>query len=267
MNAIALLLVMIFAAPVPFAEALQSREVRSILPTNLGTADLENISQSILSRSIFSARVANTEFLQSIDDALQSYINGEIGLAEARTQLQDKLGEIGYSPDAAEAGKITDFASDARLNLILETNAEMASGYGQWSQGQNAAILDEWPAQELIRIAPRKMPRDWPLRWADAGGAEFDGRMIAPKNDDVWTKISRFGSPYPPFDFGSGMGVRDIARDEAVELGVVADDTVIEPESRDFNEDLQFTPEVRSEALQQVLVDAGYKFNDGVLTL
>lgn len=258
---------MLFTAPVPFAEALQSQEVRSILPTNLGSADLENISQSILDRAVFSARTANAEYLQSIDDALQKYINGELGLSEARTQLQDKLSEIGYFPDAAEAGRITDFASDARINLILETNAEMATGYGQWSQGQNAAVLDEYPAQELIRIAPRKEPRDWPLRWADGGGAEFDGRMIAPKNAGVWTKISRFGNPYPPFDFGSGMGVRDVPRDEAVALGVVADDTVIEPESRDFNQDLQFSPEVRSEALQQVLTSEGYKFEDGVLSL
>lgn len=41
--------------------------------------------------------------------------------------------------------------------------------------------------------------------------------MIALKSDRVWTNFSRFGRPYPPSDFGSGMGVEDIDRDEAFE--------------------------------------------------
>jgi hypothetical protein len=40
-----------------------------------------------------------------------------------------------------------------------------------------------------------------------AGGQIFGGRMIALKSDPIWTAISAFGTPYPPFDYNSGMWV------------------------------------------------------------
>ena len=50
--------------------------------------------------------------------------------------------------------------------------------------------------------------------------------MIALKDDPVWTGISAFGNPFPPFDFGSGMGVRNISRKEALELGVLTENDI-----------------------------------------
>lgn len=52
------------------------------------------------------------------------------------------------------------------------------------------------------------------------GGKIRGGRMVALKSAPVWTNLSRFGRPYPPFDYGSGMGMEDIGREEAVELGL-----------------------------------------------
>jgi hypothetical protein len=257
---------MLFSAPVPFAEALQSRDVRNILPTTLSSAELEKISGDILERAIFSAQVTNAEYLQLIDDLVRQYVNGEIDLASARLALKDKLNELGYEPSPDEEGGLKDFSSDARINLVLRTNAQMAAGYGSWMQGQHPAILDQWPAQELIRVAPRKVPRNWISRWGQAGGQSYGGRMMARKNDDIWTRISRFGTPYPPFDFNSGMGVRDVDHDTALSLGVIDADTVIEPQTRDFNQDLQFSPDVRAEALRQVLIDEGLSFEGDVLT-
>jgi hypothetical protein len=91
--------------------------------------------------------------------------------------------------------------------------------------------------------------------------------MIARKNDPIWEKISRFGEPYPPFDYNSGMWTRDISRAEAMELGVIDRDTLINPQDRGFNDDLQLTPDIRSRALVTALVDVGYKFMEGVLSL
>jgi hypothetical protein len=31
-------------------------------------------------------------------------------------------------------------------------------------------------------------------------------RMIARKDSPIWEALSRFGTPYPPFDFNSGCG-------------------------------------------------------------
>lgn len=54
----------------------------------------------------------------------------------------------------------------------------------------------------------------------EAGGKLYDGRMIALRNDPIWRGISRFGSPVPPFDFNSGMGLEEVNRFEAEALGV-----------------------------------------------
>lgn len=258
-----------FSKPIQFSEAVQSREVRSALPTDLGSADLEAINNQILEHATFSARVTSTEYLDEIDQVLAQFIDGDIDLATARLQLKEKLDELGYQPSAEDAGTIKDFSSDERTNLVLNTNADMAFGYGSWLQGQDAAILDQWPAQELYRAAPAKDPRDWPARWAAAGGRDFDGRMIALKNTGIWEAISRFGNPYPPFDYGSHMDVRDVDRDTAVSLGLIDRDTQIEPQDRGFNDDLKFSPDIRSDALKQALLqsDDRLTFEDGVLTI
>jgi hypothetical protein len=105
--------------------------------------------------------------------------------------------------------------------------------------GNDPAVLDEFPAQEMLRIEARRVPRDWPSRWAAAGGRTYNGRMIARKDDDIWTRISRFGTPFPPFDFGSGMGVADVGRQEAESLGVIAPGERVAPTEAKFNDNLQ----------------------------
>jgi len=82
--------------------------------------------------------------------------------------------------------------------------------------------------------------RAWQMRWAQNGGRLFAGRMIARKDDPIWTKISTFGVPYPSFDFNSGMGVRDISRREAIRLGVIAkEDETPRPQSRRLTENVE----------------------------
>lgn len=64
--------------------------------------------------------------------------------------------------------------------------------------------------------------------------------MIALKGDPIWAAISRFGTPWPPFDFGNGMDVQDVDWNEAAELGVLKeDDPPPKVESKDFNAGLE----------------------------
>ena len=169
--------------------------------------------------------------------------------------LKEAHARINFFPEGG-GESLTNLRSDRRLNLIIDTNVRMAQGYGEWKQGQDPAILDQWPAQELYRAMARKVPRDWIARWREAGGQFFGGRMIALKNSSVWTRISRFGLPYAPFDFQSGMETRDVDRDAAVEIGLIDRDTRIAPDDRGFNDDLKFTPEVRDRALRQALLES-----------
>lgn len=259
---------MTFTAPIPFAEAIESRAVRQLLPTELRTSLLSTIPTELRERAMFSAGVTNAEQLQGFSDKVDELLAGKTDRATARRDLKTMLGSLGAPVDETD---LVDLRSDARLNLILDTNLQQAQGYGHWAQGQQAEILDQWPAQELIRVQETRVQRDWAARWAAAGGTFFDGRMIALKNDPIWKAISRFGTPYPPFDFNSGMDVLDVDRDTAIEAGLIDRDTVVEPQSRDFNTDLQASPAVNNTALRSALEDALQgvaKFTaDGVLRL
>lgn len=261
---------MIFAAPLPFLEALEARAVRQLLPTELRTLLLQSIPAELRERAMFSAGVTNAQFLQEAHDGIEALTSGTTDQATVRAALKQLLDRLGYKPAEGEEGSLTDLSSDRRLNLILDTNVQQAQGYGAWKQEQDPAVLDQWPAQELVRVIDSKEKRDWASRWAEAGGLFFGGRMIALKNDPIWQKLSRFGTPYPPFDFNSGMDVSDIDRDEATALGLISDDIQIAPQDRDFNSDLQATPEVNSAALKEALSESlsgVAQFVGGVLRL
>jgi len=265
---------MIFTAPVPFKEAVQSRTVRELLPTEFRTNLLDTIPAELRERAFFSAGVTNAEFLQKASDQIDRMLTGAkagdggIDRATARLELKQLLASMEYKPAEGEAGTLTDLSSDDRLNLILDTNLQMAQGYGQWMQGQDPAVLDQWPAQELIRVIDSKVPRDWAQRWTDAGGQFFGGRMIALKNDAIWVEISRFGLPYAPFDFNSGMDVADVDRDDAISLGLIDRDTQIEPQDRGFNDGLEATLGLGNDLARAVQALFGAKAKiekDGVL--
>lgn len=256
---------MIFDEPLPFKEAVQSRAVRAILPTTFRTELLSTIPAELRERAFFSAGVTNAEFLQSASDKIDELVAGTSDRATLRTELKRLMGTLGAEVDETD---LTDLRSDARLNLILDTNLEMAQGYGHYAQGQDEAILDQWPAQELIRVRDSKEPRDWESRWTNAGGTVYPGgRMIALKNDPIWTEISRFGQPYAPFDFNSGMDLADVDRDEAISLGLIDRDTRIEPQKRSFTDGLQASFNVGGQIVDslQKFFGGNVSFTDGVL--
>ncbi len=245
----------LFDKPIDFEEALESTKVKRIVPTTLSSKDLEKIGGDLGQRARFSARTANAAYLAELDKvidmvlapqqlpdpgtALGIYTDG-MGLAEARVHLKAAHKRMGYDP-GKDKGTIKDLSSDQRLNLIIKTNTEMARGYGYWKQGQDETVLDLWPAQELFRAEDRNVPRNWARRWRAAGGKTYGRRMIALKDSPIWTKISRFGAPYPPFDFNSGMDVMDVDRDEAERLGVIKVGKAVKPADQGFNQDLQST--------------------------
>lgn len=258
---------MIFPTPLPFKQAIESRQVRELMPTTLRTKFVDQIPAELRERAFFSAGVTNAGFLQSASDKIDELLAGKVDRATKRTELKQLLASMGYKPAEGEEGTLTDLSSDTRLNLILDTNLQMAQGYGGWAQGQDPSVLDQWPAQELVRVIQSKVPRDWESRWEDAGGKFYDGRMIALKDDPIWTEISRFDTPYPPFDFNSGMDVADVDRDEAIDLGLIDRDTQIAPQTRGFNQGLEATIDAVGGILHAVESFFGgqAKVSDGIL--
>ena len=258
---------MIYSKPMPFAEAQAASDLKTILPTSMTSAELAQLSADIRERARFSAQVTLAEHLDVIDTGISDVLEGKSNVAVARSAVKQFLDSVGYQPAAGTEGGLTDFSSDERINLQLTMGIQMAQGYGQWTQSQDSAILDAFPADEFVRDQSRLHPRtNWPQRWLDAGGQFFGGRMIALKNDPLWVKLSAFGLPYPPFDYNSGMGLRDVSRSEAMQLGLIDRDTQIKPQKRNFNADLQSSPEIQSAHLRELLDASGVgKFSaDGV---
>jgi len=257
---------MFFSAPVSFDAALDAARARSLLPTTGTSAQLRLLESAIKRRALFSATVDLAEPLQKLDDGIAAILRGETDQATARLAMKQLWQSLGYEPDPAHEGGLRDLASADRINLQLETNVDSARGYGYYAASMDATVLDEWPAQELFRATnPRGAQRDWPARWAQAGGEFYGGRMIALKTDPIWDSLGDpdlfpdgLGNPYPPFAFNSGMDVRGVSRDEAVALGLIDPDTQLTPKPvEDFNAELKATPGALSAALRAAIESTG----------
>lgn len=238
-------------SPTLFRDALEARAVKTKLPTGLRTKDLQRLSAPVRERAFFSAGVENVRFLDEADKLIEGLIRGDISPADARVTLDRVLAKEGMlDPDRKLSGDLQELSSRRRQDVLLDTNVRQARGYGQWKIEQEPQTLNLWPAKELIRVANREVPREWRARWQSRGGSIFNGRMVALKNAPIWSRISRFSLPYPPFDFNSGMGTRAIDREEAQSLGLIAEDDDMVPEDRGFNKDLESSLDIRSQRLR-----------------
>ncbi len=254
----------------PFAAALKSLGDRNVRPTSMTSAELRAASVSMRQQSFFSAQTLLEDYLDAAKESVLSLLhptteqradrvtaenpegNVTVGLndAYARTKLRELLKQLGYAPDAADAGTIKDLSSDARIQLVLRTNKELAQGQGNWLNSQRTGVLESFPADELFRLEDRAVKRDWLTRWRLAGDQTGDpigtgwtvtpgGRMIALKNHEIWNWIGSselfedaLDVVWPPFAFNSGMWVRDVSRKECEEIGLMdAADAAPEPQN------------------------------------
>ena len=232
------------------------------LRLTLSSDEIDRIGAGLRQRAIFSAKVANAGVLDGIRDVTERVLRGEISPLSARERLRSVVERSGYQPPVGKAGGIEDLSSDQRLDLIVRTNRDMARGYGRFASAQKT--LDEYPYWELYRAEPRQEPRDWVRRWAEAGGRTVDGRPMAPVNSGIWTRISRFGVPYPPFDFNSGMGVRRVSRRRVEGKARIPRQTARDPLRFDrMKAEVPDDPRLARQLLEDL--GDGYQITDGVV--
>lgn len=238
----------------PFNEAIANLQQKGLLPTSLNSAQLRQIDVAIRRQSVFSAETTLTSYLDEIKKTVASIIEPKQVLREGETQtvtegfnpataraaLRDTLAKLGYQPGEDVAGTIKDLSSDARIDLVVRTNTELAQGAGHFIQ-QNAdpEVVDEYPALEFVRFEGRGVERDWETRWRQAAQESGDddavrvlndtGRMIALKASPIWDSLGNgaggyddtLGNPFPPFAFNSGMWTQDVSRKEAEDVGLI----------------------------------------------
>ena len=291
---------MLFDAPIPFAEAIRYAAGKQLLPTTLTSAELRTLRRELRRRSVFSAQVTDGGFLQEFNDLVEAIAGGPddadfaarlagerpllMSIPDAKARLGDYLEQIGYEPEPGAEGTIKDLMSNARRQLIVETNVLDTMGYGRWAAGQNAATLDQFPALELVRMRFSKVPRDWEERWDDAraeteeeGATAADsGRLVALVNHPIWLALGdgaggytdTLGNPWPPFAFNSGMGVLDVSREDAIALGICDEHTVVAPQPVNrLNESTQASVANWNEELKKQLAQGGFKIIDNGKTI
>lgn len=205
--------------------ALKHLQSLQPLATDMSSAELRQLGQDVLRKSIFSARMNLINVVDDLKASVAEYLAGDTNLATAKQDLLDSLRKYGYRPDTgfaaqfgptgtvppAEPGSLQDLSSDDRLKLIVQTNFRQALNYRKREAGMAPDALEQFPAWELLRIYPRLVPRgerrtaaglvpvpgdDWPSRWRKAAALAGDadalrvagqtGRLIARKDSTLW---------------------------------------------------------------------------------
>jgi hypothetical protein len=220
----------------PAATAARYLAGKQAVVTALSSGEIaEFVPQALRDASFFSARTVYAEHLSETQADIARLLAGGKGPAEIRAAMKIRLAALGYRPDAADEGGLKDLSSDIRTNLVIAMQEAEARGYAVWRSQQTDAKMTVWPAQELFRAESRKVPRDWRARWNEAradlgeGGtsATYAGGQSGPfcalKHDAIWThpRVNRFGHPWTPFDFQSGMRLRNVKASDARAMRVL----------------------------------------------
>ncbi len=235
--------------PLPNARrALQMAKARNLFPTEAGTAELREMERELLRRSVFSARVTNTRFLQAVKTRVERLLKSDApDVGAARRELRGILKGLGYTTEKGfgdaepvAPGSIQDLTSTARLDLILETQAQLLSGHAQRQHGLTPSSRERAPAWEFIRIKDSAAPRDWLRRWDIAGGRVTNeggvSKFIALKSSPLWDALGdaalfddALNVNHPPFAFNSGMAWASVSAKRAARLGIGADSASAKP--------------------------------------
>lgn len=229
-----------FDEPMPFEEALAYVAEKGLLPTSLGAREIrEKLQGELTRRSVFSARVTQADILTELQERIEELASGNVvgsSFTRAKAELLDAIRRTGYSPSPDDRGTVKDLTSDARLQLMIETNVLDAQGHGTFIAGNDPIALEVNPGQELVRFGNPDRPREWEARWQAAiaettqeGATDGSDRMVALKGHPVWAALGRgaggyedtLGNPWPPFAFNSTMGVIPVSAEECEELGIL----------------------------------------------
>jgi hypothetical protein len=253
--------------PAPFTEALDKYGKRLGIAATLDSSEWAQVPVQIRERAFFSAGVETARLLQEMRDTIGDYLAGARlpggGLvAQGRQEfvklmreiaIQEGLGRVddqGNVLPVINENDVRDIRSIARLQLIFDVQTEAAHSYGRWVQGIDPAVLKVFPAQRFIRVRPVAEKRPY--------HEVNEGRVELKTNLDFWLDMNRdFGVPWGPWGFNSGMGVEDVDRSEARELGVLKPGEKVDTAALiKFNNDLRASVAGLDHEIVKALEDA-----------
>lgn len=254
--------------PALYKEAVEKLGARSVIGSQLKSHGWQRVPVALRERAFFSATIENARWLQTARDGIGDFLTGarepvvlpdgnastalrtgsRAEFVSRMRQMAIDLGmgpleeEATIGPDGAmttprdKAGTIEDIRSEARLQLIFDTQTQSAADYGYWKQGMDPDVLAEFPAQRFIREREVKVKRV----------PHMLNEGVVKRKDDLkfWTSMNSpsfggFGVPWGPWGFWSGMGVEDVDRAQAERLKLVKPEERLQPVESDFNEHLK----------------------------
>lgn len=236
------------------------------VPSDMRTAQWDVVSAWCKERSFFMASVTSAETLQAFRSAVQQMVDGTMSGTDARKLLRMHLQGSGYQAPAGLEGTIKDLSTTARLKVTLDINVAMARGWAQMNQFKGDIAH---PGIMLYRdIRPKGQPRPWVSicreRVGNMPGVVLTGNpdepMVALSNSPAWAMISRFGQPYPPFDYNSGMRIKPVSLDDCIDKYhlITEDDAdtlaaIEQDQMPALNDGTACTPQVSERALRDEL--------------
>lgn len=216
---------------------------KALVASGLDSREWNGVQSGLRNRAFFSSQVAQANILAALRVGSAANAAGATDISNIRMIMRDYLTESGYHARPGEEGTIKDLMTKARLDVILKTNTATARGFIRHAKGMEPGAFAAFPALKLERIRQRKQGRDWAARWKAAGESvgwegvcRDGGRMVALKDSPIWQALGDgaggyrdcLGAPYPPFAFGSGMGVLNVSRKDAIALGLISDEELRE---------------------------------------
>jgi hypothetical protein len=234
--------------PIPFLEAIEKIGSKTVVTSqpDLGSIQWSAVPVGLRERAFFSATVESVRFLQRGRDIITEFLsgaretlpNGEVALkAGSRSEFVKQMSEFavaeGLGPlDPKLVGTIKDVTSEKRLGLIFDVQTRQAYDFGNWKQGQDPDVLNEFPAQRFIREIDVKQER--------SSHRPFENQVALKSDLNFWLRINKdFGVPWGPWGWGCGHGVEDVDRSDAEALGLIKPGESAIPAERDFNDRLE----------------------------
>jgi hypothetical protein len=266
---------MTFNAPIPLQPALDMLKRRNLLPMQLNSREYQLLlSSAIRQRAVFASQMTAIEPLIELLKITQDAASGKLDAATARLRL------------VRASAALEEPLDDNRINLMLETNLQIAASIGNVIQGNDPDVINAYPAWEFFRLEERDEPRNWPNRWKIAANMANDtdainalenfGVMAALKDSAIWSELGStanfpdaLDNDFAPFAWSSGMTQRDFSYEDSIKTGLMNPGDKVEPqEIPDFAANLSSSAPDLSEEFIRAIIDSSagtLKYENGAL--
>lgn len=257
------------------------------------------VAPAIRQRAFFSATITSARVLTRWRSMLLDYLAGEteevltpdgrmevayreVGLARFRDRAADMLISEGLAtPADFKDARISNPISNARLQLVFNTNIEQAQTFAAWQRRvTDPEYINKFPAARFVRAPGARIKRERHV--------QAEGEVRRWDDFEFWrfqnaADIGGFGVPWGPFGFNSYMRQEPVRRKEVEKLGLVRPgERVMPPDLTQFgiepakqiNSGLEaevddIPPEIRQKAIRTIQDRLGPQVltPDGKLTL